>query len=94
MEWFLLVKCEGGCYWQHKNDEDNAINWRRRCLDCADEDTADEKPLLTSYWEILWKKQIYVALLFDLLHPPYLVDQRCLCMLNIQGGVGPDILSI
>ncbi len=48
MERLPLIKCEGRC-WQYKNDEQNVVNWRKKCLDLANEDIADKKILLTSY---------------------------------------------
>jgi hypothetical protein len=48
MELFLLIKCEGGYCWRHKNDEKDVVSWRRRCLDHANKDIDDEKTLSTS----------------------------------------------
>ncbi len=40
MEWFLLVKCEGRCCWQRRNDED--VSSRKKCLDLhANENIVD-----------------------------------------------------
>jgi hypothetical protein len=47
MEWLLLTKCEGRC-WRYRNDEEDVVNGRKRCLDVANEDIADEKTLSTS----------------------------------------------
>ncbi len=47
MELVLIVKCERKC-WRHKNDEEDVISWRRRCLDPTNKDTSNEETLLTS----------------------------------------------
>jgi hypothetical protein len=48
MKRLLLIKCEGRC-WQHRNDEEDVVSWRKKCLDLASKDIANEKTLLTSY---------------------------------------------